>query len=86
MTLRIDGLEVETIADIEALRNGKVAVTLIGADISDAIDAEEIVAEYGADVLLDAIGGFEDWFDKGGVKADDVAEWLESNGYSVERN
>lgn len=86
MTLRIDGLEVETITDIEAQRNGKVAVTLIGADITEVIDADEIVTEYGADVLLDAIGGFEDWFDKGGVKADEVAEWLESQGYFVERN
>lgn len=86
MALRIDGLEVQTIADIEALRNGKVAVSLIDADLPDAIDADEIVAEYGADVLLDAIGGFEDWLDKGNVKADEVAEWLESQGYFVERN
>lgn len=86
MALRIDGLEVETITDIEAQRNGKVAVTLIGADITEVIDADEIVTEYGADVLLDAIGGFEDWFDKGGIKADEVAEWLESQGYFVERN
>ncbi|ELL4580546.1 hypothetical protein Q5T56_004195 [Salmonella enterica] len=86
MALRIDGLEVETITDIEAQRNGKVAVTLIGANITEAIDADEIVAEYGADVLLDAIGGFEDWFDKGGIKADEVAEWLEYQGYFVERN
>nr|DAH52824.1 MAG TPA: Protein of unknown function (DUF2695) [Caudoviricetes sp.] len=86
MTLRIDDLEVEAITDIEAQRNGKVAVTLIGADITEVIDADEIVTEYGADVLLDAIGGFEDWLDKGGVKADEVAEWLESQGYFVERN
>lgn len=86
MALRIDSLEVESITDIEAQRNGKVAVTLIGADLTDVVDADEIVAEYGADVLLDAIGGFEDWFDKGGIKADEVAEWLESQGYFVERN
>lgn len=86
MALRIDGIEVESITDIEAQRNGKVAVTLIGADLTDVVDADEIVAEYGADVLLDAIGGFEDWFDKGGIKADEVAEWLESQGYFVERN
>ena len=86
MTLRIDELEVQTIADVEAKRNGRVAVTLIGADLADAVSADEIVTEYGADVLLDAIGGFEDWFDKGGIKADEVAEWLESQGYFVERN
>lgn len=86
MALRIDGLEAESITDIEAQRNGKVAVTLIGADLTDVVDADEIVTEYGADVLLDAIGGFEDWFDKGGIKADEVAEWLESQGYYVERN
>ena len=86
MTLQIDGLEVESITDIEAQRNGKVAVTLVGADLTDVVDADEIVTEYGADVLLDAIGGFEDWFDKGGIKADEVAEWLESQGYFVERN
>lgn len=86
MTLRIDGLEVESITDIEAQRNGKVAVTLIGADLPDVVDADEIVTEYGADVLLDAIGGFEDWFDKGGIKADAIAEWLAYQGYTVERN
>lgn len=86
MTLRIDDLEVESITDIEAKRNGKVAVTLLGADLADVISADEIVTEYGADVLLDAIGGFEDWFDKVGIKTDEVAEWLESQGYFVERN
>lgn len=86
MALRIDGLEVESVTDIEAQRNGKVAVTLIDANLVEAVGADEIVTEYGADVLLDAIGGFEDWFDKGGIKADEVAEWLESQGYFVERN
>lgn len=86
MALRIDGLEVESATDIEAQRNGKVAVTLIDANLVEAVGADEIVTEYGADVLLDAIGGFEDWFDKGGIKADEVAEWLESQGYFVERN
>lgn len=86
MALRIDGLEVDGITDVDAQRNGKVAVTLLGADLADVVSADEIVTEYGADVLLDAIGGFEDWFDKGGIKADEVAEWLESQGYFVERN
>lgn len=86
MALRIDGLEVDGITDVDAQRNGKVAVTLLGADLADVVSADEIVTEYGADVLLDAIGGFEDWFDKGGIKADEVAEWLESQGYYVERN
>lgn len=86
MTLRIDGLEVDGITDVDAQRNGKVAVTLLGADLADVVSADEIVTEYGADVLLDAIGGFEDWFDKGGIKADEIAEWLADQGYTVERN
>ena len=86
MALRIDGLEVDGITDVDAQRNGKVSVTLLGAELADVVSADEIVTEYGADVLLDAIGGLEDWFDKGGIKADEVAEWLESQGYFVERN
>lgn len=41
-------------------------------DISDAVKADEIAAEYDADDLLDAIG------------ETDVISWLEGKGYSIE--
>ena len=86
MTLQIDDLEVEIITDIEAQCNGKVIVTLIGADLADVLSADEIVTEYGADVLLDAIGGLEDWIYNSGIEANKVVEWVRAEGYFVERN
>lgn len=65
---------------------GDLWASVTNAKLSDNVSADIIVAEYGADVLLDAIGGFEDWFDKGGIKADEIAEWLADQGYTVERN
>lgn len=66
--------------------SGDLWVTVTNARISDSVSAPTIVSEYGASALLDAIGGFEDWLEEGKIKADEVAEWLTDQGYSVERN
>lgn len=68
------------------MHRGDMRVIVTEAKLSDNISASEIVSEYGARTILDAIGGFEDWLEEGGIPADDVAEWLEYQGYTVERN
>lgn len=65
---------------------GDLWVNVTNAKLSDNVSAESIVSEYGASTLLDAIGGFEDWLEEGGIKADEIAEWLADQGYIVERN
>ena len=83
MSLNID-IECENV-EVYTTR-GDMWVNVTGAKLSDNISAGEIVSEYGASTILDAIGGFEDWLEEGGIKADEVAEWLADQGYSVERN
>ena len=65
---------------------GDLWANVTDAKVSDNVSADVIVAEYGASTLLDAIGGFEDWLEEGGIKADEIAEWLVNQGYTIERN
>lgn len=65
---------------------GDLWANVTNVKLSDNVSADIIVAEYGAASLLDAIGGFEDWLEEGGIKADEIAEWLADQGYTVERN
>lgn len=65
---------------------GDLWANVTNAKFSDNVSADIIVAEYGAAALLDAIGGFEDWLEEGDIKADEIAEWLADQGYTVERN
>ncbi|MFY0403312.1 hypothetical protein ACOMDP_11820 [Pantoea dispersa] len=51
-----------------------VEVEVEDLQLSDAFKADEVVPEYESGALLDSIG------------ESDVIEWLEGNGYSVEKD
>lgn len=79
ISIKCENLDVSTV-------RGDLYVDIKNAELAENVPAEDIVEEYGADVLLDAIGGFEDWLGIANVKLSDVAEFLEYNGYYVEKN
>jgi len=54
--------------------NRRIDIDVEDMEISDAIKADEIVPEYDADDLLEAIGETH------------VIKWLESEGYNIEKS
>lgn len=79
ISIKCENLDVSTV-------RGDLYVDIKNAELAENVPAEDIVEEYGSDVLLDAIGGFEDWLGIANVKLSDVAEFLEYKGYYVEKN
>lgn len=79
ISIKCENLDISTIC-------GDLYVDIKNAELAENVPVEDIVEEYGAGVVLDAIGGFEDWLSIANVKLSEVAEFLESNGYSVEEN
>ena len=72
---------VEIVAD----NGSEIDRTVRQLELADCVSAGEILNEYGARQLLDAIGGFDDWVEEGRVREADVAEWLVERGYKVEK-
>ncbi|OON34647.1 hypothetical protein BTJ39_23820 [Izhakiella australiensis] len=54
--------------------NRRIEIDVEDLEIAEAVKADEIVSEYDVDDLLDAIG------------ESDVINWLEGNGYTVEKD
>lgn len=79
ISIKCENLEVYTV-------RGDLYLDVKNAELAENVPVEDIVEEYGADVVLGAIGGFEDWLGIANVKLSEVAEFLESNGYYVEKN
>lgn len=71
--------------EIVAGNGSEIDITVQQLELADCVSAGEILDEYGAIQLLDAIGGFGDWVEKGRVRESDVAEWLVERGYKVEK-
>lgn len=51
--------------------NSRVEIDAEELEIAEAVDAEDIIPEYGAEVLLEAIG------------EDVVIKWLTDNGHTI---
>lgn len=71
--------------EIVAGNGSEIDITIQQLELADCVSAGEILDEYGARQLLDAIGGFDDWVEEGSIKESEVAEWLEARGYKVEK-
>lgn len=71
--------------EIVVANSSEIDITVSKLELADCVTAGEIVTEYGAGRLLDAIGGFDDWVEEGRVREADVAEWLSERGYKVEK-
>lgn len=72
-------------AEIVVANRSEIDITISNLDLADCVSAAEILEEYGAKPLLDAIGGFDDWVEEGCVSESDVADWLVDRGYKVEK-
>lgn len=82
--MEISGLKC---TDVRAeIKYGHLTLEIEGANLPEAVEVSGLVAAYGADHLLDGIGGFEDWLEKGNADPDAVAEWLQERGYRVEKD
>lgn len=72
-------------AEIVVANSSEIDITISNLNLADCVSAGEIINEYSASSLLDALGGFEDWIYEGNVSESDVAEWLAERGYKVEK-
>lgn len=75
----------ERVDNISVQGYKQLSVTLTNVNLKDDISVHTIIDHYGASNLLDAIGGLGDWLEDGNIHADEVAEWLADQGYTVER-